>query len=269
MFGNTDLAIARTMQDYCDARDRVLGLIRHAMKAIHDAALLCEQHVTYGFPYDAKPRASFEEARQHLDGRFWQFTLDRTGLTRLMDAEALAHFKRELDDGKAPEFTMENIQTQVLSMHQTADAMFARGVYNVFRQIKRGHYRTNEREPFEIGRKNILTGWFEPNWLRPGLHVSHWRADLINDVDRIVSVFSGRPYTARRLESALNGAFEDGTTSTYEDEQLRIRGFRNGNAHLTFRAPRTLEKINRTIAAYCGGSAIVDVKDKLYGAGQS
>ena len=263
----TDVALQRKLEDYCDIRARSLALIEHGLKAFADAADLVNGAVTYGWPSRLAPDGSLEEFRKEIDSRFWQFTLDRTGLTRLMDAEALGAMRRELQEGKAPEFTLEAITTQVLSMHQTAGEMFARGVYNVFRQVHRwkGAYKTNEREPFAIGRKVVLEYWFEPCW-SSGLSVRYGRQDLINDIDRVVSLFAGQPYTPRRLSSALEGAFRGRPGPwVYEDAQLRVKGFKNGNAHLEFRDQAVLDKINDTIAAYCDGRAVPASADPSYG----
>lgn len=253
----TDLALNRSIDEYVDARNRVLGLIEHGLKAFSDAEALSLEFVPYSFPHEVHGRLGLDECRRRIDARYWQALMDRTGLTSLLDAEAMKAFKRELEDGMAPPFELAAIQTQVLSMHQTADAMFSRGVYNVFRKIRRnwGGHKTNEREPFAVPRKVILSGWFS-NW--SGLRVNYNYADEVNDVDRIVTVLSGGKYTPRRLESAINAAIHDRKTNHYEDAQLRVKAFENGNAHVWFLDPKTLDKINEKIADYCNGNALVD-----------
>lgn len=263
----TDLALQRKIEDYVDCRNRVLALIEHGMKALQEAEDLCRQFVPYGFPHEAKPHCDEETARKRLDGAFWAALLDRTGLTTLLDAEAMRAFRADLEHDRAPPFTLEEIQTQVITLHQSAGELFSRGVYNVFRRITRSYkrFRTNERHPFTVGRRNIVTGWFEPEWRGPGLHVRYEARDEVNDLDRIVSVLSGQPYTPRRLETALNQALKSGETNSYEDAQLHIRAFRNGNAHITFKDPVVLDKINQVIAEYCGNNALAEARDDAYG----
>jgi hypothetical protein len=261
----TDIVPQRKVEEYVDARNRILGLIEHGFKALQDANDVADEYVQYGFPRRAVERLDLDEARKDLDARFWRTLMDRTGLTSLLDAQAMQAFRNDLDSGKAPPFLMEEITTQVLSMHQTADAMFARGVYNVFRAVTHnwGDHETNKKAAFSVPRKIIVYSWFSAGWTR-GLRVNHYRSDEVNDVDRIVTLLSGGKYTVRRLESALNGTF-DGTTNHYEDEQLIIKGFKNGNGHITFKDQKTLEKINKTIANYCNGNALAAVRDKNYG----
>lgn len=253
---NTDVALRKTLSELCDMRDRAVKMVRHGMNAFDDAESIMREFGAYGIGANARPRDNIDEIIRHIDSDCWRLTFERTGLTRIMDAEAIQKMRDELAK-KPPEFTMTNITTQVLTMEQTAQAMFQRGVYNVFRKLP-GCYRTNTKEPFRISTKNVMTYVFD-QWSMPRLSLRYERSSMINDIDRVMKVLDGKPYHAHELETKINAFFAaNRDVNTYEDEYLRVRGFRNGNAHVWFLRDDLLEKINDEIAAYCNGNALAE-----------
>lgn len=260
-------AIGRTVQDFAEARDAVLEKIRVGLDYLEQAQELSNQFVTYGFPGELIPRKDLAGIRRELDSRYWQFVLDRTGAAAVMDVEARKQFKDALGTDKMPEFTMDNVTSQFLSMSQEASAMFARGVYNLFRRIawtgKRLDLETNKRYPFEIGPKLILDGWFSRSW-GAKLHVNYYRSDEVNDFGRIVNALAGKPYLPRGFEVEINAAMNDGG-DTFENELLKVRGFKNGNAHVWIKDQKILDGINAQIAAYAGDQ-LPDASTAKYGA---
>jgi hypothetical protein len=145
-------------------------------------------------------------------------------------------------------------------MWQTAEEMFGRGCYNVFRRLDR-HYRTNEGQAFEIGEKAILRRLFESDW-NGGLRVQYSSRHWLNDIDRCVRTVAGEPFVPHTLEAALNAAFAKGASRVFEDEFLLIKGFGNGNAHLRFRRRDVLEKLNLVIAAYANNRGLPDARGR-------
>lgn len=247
------VAIRRSMAELCEMRNQAMWRVEQAHRVLGEAESIMRQVGTYGLPRDAKTYGSIDDARRRIDAQCWQAAFRRTGLTAIMDEEACTKMLEELDRDPPP-FTIDNVQAQMLTMYQTADAMFARGVYNVFRRLDR-HYRTNDREPFRLGPKAVIRGVVD-TWARPRLSVCYRRSALLNDIDRVLRVLDGKTFVAHSFESALNAAWKHG--NTFEDDYVKVRAFGNGNAHIWFKREDLLERINDTIAAYCGGNALVD-----------
>lgn len=257
-------ALALGVMDYCAARDRVLALAKQGLALLDEAERVSNEHVPYGFPGDVHGRIGYEELRKKLDGRYWQFAFDRTGAAAVMDGEARKQFRNQLERGDVPEFTPDNVTTHFLSMSQEAESMFDRGVYNLFRRyVREGErgYRTNQKAPFAIPRKMVLSGWFSNRWTT-GFHVNYYRSDEVNDFGRIVNVLAGRPYAPRGFEVELNAALEK--SDTFENAIVKVRAFHNGNAHLWIKDQALLDKINARIAAYCGDQ-LPQAVDRSYG----
>jgi hypothetical protein len=253
MMGIPDVpALARTVPDYCAARDRTLALVKLACESIDEAEQISKEHVPYSFPAVGR-ELDYESIRKKLDGRYWQFLLDRTGAAAIMDGQARKEFRDGLERGEVPEFTVDNVATHFLSMHQTAGAMFARGVYNLFRRYvrigERG-YETNRKQPFAIPRKLILDRWFSNGWGSVKFHVGYHATDEVNDFGRIVNVLAGRAYQPRGFEMELNAALKD--SNLFENAIIKVRAFANGNAHLWIKDRILLDKLNEQLAFYCG-----------------
>lgn len=265
---STDVALRRTLEEFCACRDKVRELIGQSYASITEAEEVSNTFVSYGFPYDAKPRNSKEQVFRDLDSRFWTRLFEHTWLTTIMDAKAIAEFRRQLHEQKeVPPFTVDNIQATYLAMYQERDELFARGVYNVFRSVDRKAWRTNEKEKFALGPKLVLEFWFQRRY-KGGIEVRYGSDDVINDIDRCFRVLGGLPYRAGAWRDAMNAHFAEQvqrghaglTEHPFENELFKVRGFSNGNAHVWFLRRDLLDKVNETIGAYCDGRAVPDAR---------
>lgn len=259
---DTDIAVIKSMQEHADARNHAVELYKHAIKALDDVDEHLREFDHFGLCGESKPRNSLKETIEDIDRTFWRNTFTRTGLTRIMDEQAINEFNKSLED-EPPAFSMDNITATFLEKAQNQDEMFARGVYNVFRQIHnwRGTYRTNTAQPFKIGHKVILEWWFELMWGGEGLQLRYSRRAVVNDIDRVLHVLDEKPFTPHSLESAINTHFKNWTTGNrapFENEYMQIKGFKNGNAHILFKDEDLLHKVNKQIAFYVDGNALPD-----------
>jgi hypothetical protein len=103
------VALRKTVEDYCRARAQIVALYEGAARAISQADDWMRQQGTHGLPADATPRMNCEDVVRQVDARLWRAVFNRTGLTQLMDDEAVQSFLRELDT-KAPPLTEDNIR---------------------------------------------------------------------------------------------------------------------------------------------------------------
>jgi hypothetical protein len=260
MSTSTEVTLPRSLHEYADARARIVGeltTIYTLFEAVNDH--VCE-FVQYGLSGDCRPRKSLEEAIREVDRDFWRTAFDKTGLRQIMDREAKRQFEDSLKSNPPP-FTIENIQAQCLELSQHAEELFARGVVNVFRRLSRDHV-TNTDEPFKINERAILSSIFRPRYAAHGLEVIsyNWSTEELDDIDRVFKRLDGKLHIPRTLESAINAALHSGETNTYEDDYYHIRGFRNGNAHIRFKRPDLLEKVNKIIAGYYHENALAQRK---------
>lgn len=250
-----NVAIPTTLDDLLSARDDALRLIADARQTIDKAAEVLAPHGMYLMPRGAQMPEEHDRVRAELDTSLWRRAFDMTGFRQLMDAQAVAEFEKSLSP-RPPEFTDATIRATFIDLLNNADAMFRRGVFNVFRYLS-DDYRTNASEPFRIGRKVVMGWMIQPNYSR-GLQVRYGSGDKLNDLDRVFQTLDGKPFQARSLESAMNAAF--GERQVFENDYYRAKAFKNGNMHLEFKRQDLLDKVNEQIAEFYAEGALPDAR---------
>jgi hypothetical protein len=253
---HTNVAVATTLNDLLEARDDALRLIADARRITDMAAKVLSPHGSFLLPRGATFSDDEKRVRSDLDCSMWRRAFDLTGFRQLMDQQAVAEFEKSLSP-VSPEFTDANIRATFIDLRLKAGDMFRRGVFNVFRYLS-DDYRTNQKEPFRIGRKVVMSGMISPSF-RSGLRIGYgYSADKLNDLDRVFKTLDEKPFLPRTLESAMCAAFEKG--EVFEDTYYRARAFKNGNLHLEFKRLDLLDKVNEQIADFYADGALPDAR---------
>ena len=148
-----------------------------------------------------------------------------------------------------PEISEANILSTFEQLHQNKDEVFERGVINVFRGLN-WNYKTNC--PCRFGSKIIVNNLVR--WDRWGFHlITGQQADRLADLERMLHLFSGKPIPDNRGNITLR--LDDHIQSvqgkeSYEDEMFSIRYFKKGSAHIMFRKPELVDRLNDIIAKH-------------------
>lgn len=250
-----NVALPTTLTDLLEAKQTAERLMVNARKLNADAEQVLSQVGAYLFPLESKFKDSHDRAMRDLNRRLWRQAFDLTGFRQLMDTEAVNSFNRELDSSP-PDFTENNIRSTFLSVSQEADALFRRGLVNVFRGLSLG-YRTNASEPFRVGDK-VICDYMVTNFHSPRLMVNYSESasNRLDDIDRVFKTLDDQKFTPRALEVAINAAWADGDDNTFEDDYFRIKGFKKGSMHIWFKRPDLLEKANELIAQHYGENVL-------------
>lgn len=199
--------------------------------------------------------ASRDVFRRHTDASVWMHLSQFTGLEHLMDATAREDFTRDLA-GEVPEVNEANLHATLAGVRGDAQLIFQRGLARAFSDLDR---RFKSHDAFKLGARIVLTRVFDEwgsfSWSSPS-------RGAIQDVERVLAILDGelpqpgelfaaieRSREGSRLGRALNLGARQGTAET---RYLRIRSFKNGNAHLWFTRDDLVEKANRVLADYYG-----------------
>ena len=164
-----------------------------------------------------KPETAMKAITRNLDREIWRDLMQRSGMLSLL--------------------------------HQNKDEVFERGVINVFRGLS-WNYKTNC--PCKFGSKIIVNNLVR--WDRWGVHlITGQQADRVADLERMLHLFSGRPIPDNRENIIIR--LDDHIQSVqgqecYEDEMFSIRYFKKGSAHITFRKPQLVDRLNDIIARH-------------------
>ncbi|MCW8114322.1 DUF4942 domain-containing protein, partial [Yersinia intermedia] len=175
--------------------------------------------------------------------------MKKSGMLSLMDAQARDQWYNNLEKEDIPAVSEANILSTFEQLHQNKGEVFERGVINVFKSLS-WNFMTNS--PCSFGRKIIVTGlvkcdrWgFSLNW--------GWQRDRLADLERMLMLLDGQPVPDNRADVTrrLGDHIHENRHSThYEDEMFAIKYFQKGTAHITFKRPELVDKLNDIIARH-------------------
>lgn len=218
-------------------------------------------------------RALYERvARRLTDLRVWSWVVQRTDLEKLMDAEAKEKLRqqmryvpdridphtRQLITGEEaergmPPVTVENIYATLQQFSLDAESIFRRGIANAFSKLDR---RFRSHDGFKIGSRVILTYAFSS--FSGSLQHGETR-DMLLDIERAFAVLDNEGHLGAQygqgvwaLDQDRRGGCLGPKQSETETRYFKIRGYKNGNAHLWFTRDDLVRKVNRLLAEWYG-----------------
>lgn len=209
-----------------------------------------------GHRYDCwfteKPEKALPAVTRNIDRSIWRDLMLKSGMLSLMDAQARDQWHKNLEEGDLPEISEANILATFKQLHQSKGEVFERGVINVFKGLS-WNYKTNS--PCKFGKRIIINNLVSHN--RWGFSLNWgWRRDQLADLERMLSLLDGKPIpdhrgdiTTRLMEHIRDNPAKD----VYEDEFFSIRYFQKGTAHITFKRPELVNKMNDIVAKHYPG----------------
>lgn len=190
---------------------------------------------------------------RNIDRGIWRDLMKKSGMLSLMDAEARNQWYNSLEKDDIPAVSEENILRTFEQLHLNKGEVFERGVINVFKGLS-WDFKTNS--PCKFGAKIIVTGLVKYDRWGFGLNWG-WQRDRLADLERMLMLLDGKPVpdnradVTRRLSDHIH---ENRHSTSYEDEMFTIKYFQKGTAHITFRRPELVDKLNDIIACHYPGA---------------
>ena len=190
---------------------------------------------------------------RNIDRGIWRDLMQRSGMQSLMDAQARDEWYNSLEKEDIPAVSEANILSTFEQLHLNKGEVFERGVINVFKSLS-WNFKTNS--PCEFGTKIIVTGLVKYDRWGFGLNWG-WQRDRLADLERMLMLLDGKPVpdnradVTRRLGDHIH---ENRHSNSYEDEMFAIKYFQKGTAHITFKRPELVDKLNDIIARHYPGA---------------
>lgn len=251
------------------ARDSAMLKIKQAAAVIEAGYKLAQEadvfatHAADGFidlderqKADRKMRAAFDgaemvrEFRETTDRAVWLALIKALRLYDLMDKTERESLEKSIHGEVPPEVTADDIRATVERFRGDAALIFRRGLARAFSELDP---RFKSHDAFKFESRAILDRCFdESGWW----YSSNRHAQTIIDVERVLAVLDGNKPAGHRLvdlvtqERRANG--HGAMQSEHVTDYLKIRCYKNGNAHLWFTRPDLVEKANRELAAFYG-----------------
>ena len=254
------------LRKYDEAHD-ALAQAETAIAAAHKAAYASSLNVnSYNYPTHADrrernflcklevaPRDEFRAAARRLtDIGVWAQIIELTQLQTVMDKEQKDQLRSGLMDDP-PEVTVENVYATLERFVAEADTIWKRGLANSFSKLDR---RFRSHTGWKIGSRVIIDRAFD-EWGHWSFRSNH--QDTILDIERAFFLLDERkqpPHYAGIIhqidEVRRQGPRLTAFRSMIETEYVRLKVYKNGNAHLWFQRDDLVRKANLVLADYYG-----------------
>lgn len=219
----------------------------HLGKKFHISDRTNSRHFKSLFRDNFDSAKSIEVYRKKLDADIWVYLFEVTGMREIMDVEEVQKFEKSLLDD-VPEISVSNVSATFERLCGDAGTIFKRGLANAFSKLDR---RFKSHDVFKLGSRIILTNVFSDYG---GWNYGSRYREAIADVERVFAVLDGESPDMAGLVHAVDmsrggwGAMQSECESRY----FKIRGFKNGNAHLWFTRDDLVKKANKVLSEYYG-----------------
>lgn len=193
------------------------------------------------------PERSVGMFRQQMDARVWMHLVSLTGMSNLMDRTAKEQLNQDLCT-VVPEVSEDTARLIFEAFLGDAQLIFQRGLARAFSDLDR---RFKSHDAFKLGSRVVLTRVFNEygSW-----NYNSGMRDTLADIERVFAVLDGKTpdcgALARAIEEDRKGwnPRQSLTTTPY----FKVRGYKNGNAHLWFMRDDLVTKANQVLADYYG-----------------
>lgn len=246
------IAEQQNVEDYEASCEKMINMIEQAYQLLAAAKEIEQQSIPNSLASELDIKLpSIERVKHQIWRQAWRQAFDKTGLSQMMDRQAIADFDKALAK-EPPEFTEANVRATFIEMSSKADKMFQRGVVDVFRNLA-GRYRTHSNEPFKIPQKIIMRYMVSP--VMRNFSIQHGMAsDRVNDIDRVIKTLDGKRHEPRALEAEMNRQWCH--ADVFENEYYIAKPHKNNNLHLTFKRQDLLDRMNDLISDYYGSHTL-------------
>ena len=262
---HTDVICSTSIERIVTGRNAALSLTEILIHQLSDISTLTDsigggKSNEWGvrqYRYDCwlmeKPETAMKAITHNIDRGIWKDLMKKSGMLSLMDAQARDEWYKNLEGEDIPAVSEANILSTFEQLHQSKGEVFERGVINVFKGLS-WNYKTNS--PCKFGTKIIVTGLVKCDRWGFGLNWG-WQRDRLADLERMLMLLDGQPIpdnradVTRRLSDHIH---TNPHSNRYEDEMFAIKYFQKGTAHINFKRPELLDKLNDIIARHYPGA---------------
>ncbi|BFI51059.1 DUF4942 domain-containing protein [Yersinia pseudotuberculosis] len=264
--GHTDVICSTSIERIITVRNTALVQIDALIHQLEDISAITSsigggiakdwamrQDFRTGCWFMEKAETAMKVITCNLDRGIWQDLMKKSGMLSLMDAQARDQWYRNLEGDNIPAVSEANILSTFEQLHQQKDEVFERGVINLFKGLS-WHYKTNS--PCRFGKKLIISNLVSCNQWGFTLNQGY-RRDQLADLERMLHLLHGKAIPDNRgdVTSRLSGHIHANShmAKDYQDDYFLIKYFMKGSAHLTFRKPELIDKMNGIIAKHYPG----------------
>lgn len=195
----------------------------------------------------------------------WMHALNQMEFQKWLDSKQTEQLMRDVEQSSALAFTAENVKGTLENIFLSRRRLFEQSVWNVFEALTR-HYKGNATG--DVGSGDGISGWKSNDSYKVNLKLvfpygcrysfgsfdiySRQEAGAVyTDLDRVLAILDGQPFEkVEKVCDALLGAFgASKKPGTVESTYFKIRYFKKGTVHLTWKRRDLWERFNVAAAA--------------------
>jgi hypothetical protein len=255
------------------SRDRALDLVSQAQKLLIAAEAIAQS----AFPNPYKGIAHFfsrhgysstganflgdrglKAIEKEVDAAGWEYLLEQSGLKSFMNNQRREDFQKSIQERAFPPLSIDAVLGTIAELHEHRGDMMDDGVVEVYRSLS-WDYKTNS--PLKFGAKIILNRFCE--YWKETRHMRFVGHNSLDDLMRVMCMLAGKPEPDHRngMCSQLEAAHQAGANEL-ENDYLKVRWYRKGSCHVTFRDQRMVDQLNRIIARRFPNMLAVDTAER-------
>ncbi|PJD91706.1 DUF4942 domain-containing protein [Enterobacter hormaechei] len=259
---HNELILSTSIESVVTGRDTALKQIEQLIQQLDAISRLTSEigggtaqdwAMKAGHRYDSwlteKADKAMPAVTRNIDRNIWRDLMLKSGMMALMDAQARDQWHKNLEEGDLPAISEANILSTFDQLHQSKGEVFERGIINVFKGLS-WDYKTNS--PCFFGKKIIINNLLTHN--RWGFSLTWgYKRDQLADLERMLYLLDGKGIPDNRADisiNLMNHIRDNPGKDVYDDTYFSIRYFQKGTAHLTFKRPELVKKMNDIIAKH-------------------
>lgn len=262
---DTTLDLPLTLAEKIEQYHRCLEQTRQAYADLKDSEN--RLNAIFGSTYrsfSVMPRGTYPttddlpQVEKELEKKVWALLIEQTGIHKILSDKAKEQMDKDIDEGKLPPVSYENITRFCVSLNDNALDFAKESIVEVWQYLRpantewgAGKYKTNNKNArFDLGEKVIITCAVESTWSLDGYTVKYWNKQKLIGVDRVFHLLDGAEWAGTNAYySPLIDAIQS-STGEGETPYFKFKCYGNGNLHLTFLRPDLVTKFNRV----CGNA---------------
>ena len=202
---------------------------------------------------DTRPDQAETAISRVIDGKIWDRLMSETGMYTLMSNKQRQEWDRQVAGKEMPPITLDNVMSTFRHLNASKADTFTQGLIDIFKSLS-WDYKTNN--PCMFGKRIIIAPLLDV-WRSGWVRFSSDGHTKIDDLARPFYVLDGRNVPDYRVSDGakLDAFFSENQFNgkVFECDYFSVRYYKKGSAHITFKRPELVEKINNLVASHYPG----------------
>ena len=179
----------------------------------------------------------------------WKGLIKKMNIEKYFTNQVKSKFEEQMEKQGEISISKDNIIDFVFIIMQNRDNIMKQAIVEVFDYFTK-YYKENREhvegwvnnDSWVVKGKTILPNFVRLSW-GGTYEMSHWKGSY-TDIDKIMCYLSGKDFDKIKTIEDTVKVIEIGDSSIHESEFFRMRVYKKGTCHLTFKDQKLLDRFN-------------------------